>query len=134
LSGKDILGKELLDVSPAAMELPVQELFDLILARAKEQHAVLPSTDVSQIGRLFEIYRSNLKAARKYKPLVKWLPGQTVLVKSAHEDGVSQRSPAFGWDAFATQPLILRDVQATHYSMLRKPHVAILAGILREFI
>jgi hypothetical protein len=127
-------GKELRAVSPASIKLPVEELFGLILANARQQHAVAPSVDVSQISRLFEIYRTNVQAARMYKPRLKWLPERTVLVRSVQSGEVSQLNEAFGWEAFATRPLILRDVEGTHYSMLRRPGVAALAGILREFM
>jgi amino acid adenylation domain-containing protein len=134
LAGTELAGKELLEVSPATMGLSVEELFGRILASAREQQAVPPSADVSQIVRLFEIYRSNLHAARRYKPSLKWLPGQTVLVGSANSDEANGQLLTLGWEEFASGPLIFRSVQATHYSMLRKPEVAVLASILREFI
>jgi amino acid adenylation domain-containing protein len=127
-------GKDLLNISQVKGDQSIEALFRHILANARQQHAVPASMDVPQISLLFETYRSNLEAARRYKPGLKWLPERTVLVRSAQSGEVWPRSTTFGWDAFATRPLILRHVPGTHYSILRKPQVAALAGILREFI
>jgi len=86
--------------------------------------------DESAIAPLLSIVRANAQAAYGYRPHP--YPHTLTLFK-ATETPISGKNPTLGWDAL-TPHLQLHPVPGNHLSLLKQPHVQVLAHHLTQYL
>ena len=94
----------------------IAALFDA----ARADGLVPAAFDADAFGRLYGVFRANSLALSRYRP--RPYAGRITLLRAgAAGDG--------GWDALASEAKV-RAIPGDHFSLLREPHVAVLAAIL----
>ncbi|HEV7377438.1 MAG TPA: amino acid adenylation domain-containing protein, partial [Pyrinomonadaceae bacterium] len=101
------------------------------LELATAANVLPPDIEPSQFERLYEVFKTNVRAMLNYKPQP--LPGRITLFKAEEtttEPGDSER----GWDDFALEGVELLTVPGDHFTMVREPHVRVLAEYLARCV
>jgi thioesterase domain-containing protein len=80
--------------------------------------------------RPLRVYLGNALALRRYAPVPVPVPLRVVLYRAA-APARPDDDPTLGWAAVARGGVTVRAVAGDHYSLMRPPHVAGLAGALR---
>jgi amino acid adenylation domain-containing protein len=109
-----------------------EEQLALVFERAKQSPALPRGVDFKQLRRLMRVYRSNLHAARSYRPAPLPLRLTLLRAESTHGDSHADSDPTLGWQSLTTEPVELRIAPGDHFTMLRDPHVASLALLIAE--
>ena len=93
------------------------------------QRAGSPFSDISTeyFDRVFSLYKANLQATLNYKAepyIVSFLLFRAF-------DGVGKQmnidDSMLGWEQYASSPIEVHDIPGDHYSILKQPHVKVLA-------
>jgi thioesterase domain-containing protein len=100
----------------------VDSFLRLCLHRLQEAQRMPPESDLSALRRLFDLYRVNAHAARRYRALP--YAGPVTLFRA--ERTVPLRDDADGWRRIASQVESVV-VPGDHHTLLLLPHVAQLA-------
>jgi thioesterase domain-containing protein len=129
---------------------PAEQLV-YIMAQAKLANLAPPDLNFTQFRRLFNVFKTNLRAVRAYEPQP--YAGRITLIKAAEApggrtggtdrlkslarrlkglvsgNGTADAAPdeTFGWSRLAEGGVEVRTVPGSHYTMLREPHVQSLA-------
>jgi thioesterase domain-containing protein/acyl carrier protein len=120
------LGLALDGIAFAPEELhDVGEGLSVVLERAKSVNMLPPYLEVSELERLFRIFKMNVQAMLRYVPRA--YSGRITLFRAA--DGVSHtpQDSTSGWERFAAGGLEIHNTPGTHYGIVRPPHVKVLA-------
>ena len=80
--------------------------------------------DLEQIRHLYRLFENNLRALRTYVPL--GYPGRVTLFCASLRQASGDST--LGWGRLATGGVEVHPVPGDHYTMLREPHVRILAS------
>ena len=127
-----LYGKE----SPIAFEAlrgwDGDSLLNDLLERAKSEGLLSAHTDLSQLNRLVEVFKSNRQALRAYAPLS--YDGDVLLLR-ASEAGAEARAAQddLGWSRLFNH-LEVRKVPGDHYGIIARPHVEVLAEQLKAYL
>jgi amino acid adenylation domain-containing protein/non-ribosomal peptide synthase protein (TIGR01720 family) len=89
-----------------------------------------PDAGLDRIRRYIEVYRSNHRAAARYRPSAVY-PGPVTLFRAAGDAGADAADTALGWRAWISGSLRVQDVPGTHETFIAEPHVPALARRLR---
>ncbi len=101
-----------------------------VLDRARAAGA-LPGGGIEPLRRLWEVFRANALAVRRYTAAPWDGPaGCLVLFGAAANPLRSRRGEALGWDLVAGAGLAVERFEAGHYTLLRPPAVQALAAAL----
>lgn len=128
----------------------------LILDGAKKANIVPPDVSLSQVSRLFDVFKANVNAARNYTPQIDYgrvtlfrasegieqLREKDVLALGQHtsplsagsSSAIAARDVDLGWNKFVKSGPELRIVPGNHYTMLKPPHLQTLAETLNQCI
>jgi thioesterase domain-containing protein len=109
--------------------LELNEPLAYILERAKMANKIPSETEFTQIQYLFNIFQVNNQALQDYVP--RPYRGQITLFKAGEIRPEDDRRPTLGWDALTTEGVEVHECPGTHFTMIREPHVQILAEQLR---
>jgi amino acid adenylation domain-containing protein len=134
---------------------PDQQLA-LILDRAKKANIVPPDVRLSQVWRLFDVFKTNVNAMLNYTPQIDYarvtlfrasegieqLRQKGVLPVGQHASPLSADSASviptrdvdWGWNEFVKSGPELHIVPGNHYTMLKSPHLQTLAEKLSQCI
>jgi amino acid adenylation domain-containing protein len=119
-----------LEVSPDELlrREPHQQLA-YVLELAARANILPPDLDLSDIRRLYHVFKANVRARQSYRPKPADL---YVTVFQAAESPASAREyVARGWTELALAGIEIHSVPGNHFDMVREPHVRILAERLR---
>jgi amino acid adenylation domain-containing protein/FkbM family methyltransferase len=87
-----------------------------------------PGTGESQVRRLLEVYKANVRAAEAYEPAA--YDGDVTLLRA--EDGIEEGTdPDLGWGRLARGAVEVITVPGDHVTLLAEPNVEALAERLR---
>src|SRR5262249_24842347 len=87
--------------------------------------------ELSTLQRLFNLFKTNARAVRRYTPRA--YPGSVVYFTAKERKNTDQGPSALGVERLIKHVEIYT-VPGSHYTMLREPHVSILAERLRTCI
>lgn len=79
---------------------------------------------------MFRLFTLHLQAAYAYRPIA--YPGTVTLFKATRLGGEYDRDPAWGWAMLAAGGVNIIKVPGEHLTVIRKPHVDVLAARLRD--
>ena len=109
-----------------------EEVLALLHERMQAARLVPPDLELSQIMRLFETFRINVRAMDRYSASV--FSGRLVLFKAGERLSTKAEAPDLGWCELAASGMEIREVAGNHYSILREPNVEVLAEGLKEVL
>jgi thioesterase domain-containing protein len=118
-------------------ELGPEEQLNYFLGRGQKDQIIPIDFDLLQISRLFNVYKTNVRAWRNYKPEVY---ASRILLFRASEMAEKLDSsdlpddPTLGWGRFSLEPVEVRAVPGNHTSMIAEPNVQFLADELKRCI
>ncbi|MDY6804445.1 MAG: amino acid adenylation domain-containing protein [Cyanobacteriota bacterium] len=121
-----IFGSEFSISDSQLQQLKPEEQLGRILTEAKRLNILPPDIGMEQMGRLFEVFKANLKAMYDYGPLP--YSGRTVLFSASDE------APERGWSSLAAGEQEVYTIPGDHYEILREPGVGVLAERLNQLI
>ena len=128
----DLRGIYSLDISYDDLKaLPVDEQLKHFWRQAKEAGAVPPAIELAQLRRLFEVFKTNFRAAQNYRP--QFYPQPVTLLRADEQLSEGEQDPALGWNEFAVA-VEVHTVPGNHYTILREPHIKTLAEELEKCI
>jgi thioesterase domain-containing protein len=104
-------------------QLNVDEQLRWVLERARRAGLLPPVEELAALRRQFRVFAANVQAMRRWRPGT--YSGQVTLFAAA-DHGSPSGDPAAGWREVAAH-VVLRRVPGSHHTMLREPHVDILA-------
>jgi thioesterase domain-containing protein len=120
-----------LEIQPGDLrQRSYDEALSEVVARIGASGALPPEMGRDEIRRLYEVYRTNLRAMHRYKPGP--FAGDLLLFRAAGEQDVAD--PALGWSRVVSGRLTAVPVAGDHYEIMREPLVAELAGLLRTHL
>src|SRR5260370_1323397 len=112
-------------------ELGIEEQLTYLLECAKRAKAIPPDLDVTQVSILFEVFKTNLMASRRYSPPSSHL--RVVLFNAEESLTKASGDPTRGWSALAEGGVETHTISGHHYSILNEPHLSELTKILRSY-
>ena len=109
-----------------------REHLDYFRSRAAAAGVALPEVGDDAIGRVFDVFKANLKALWEHRP--RDYPGKiTLFVGAEQPEGFDiTADPAMGWGAWARGGVEVHRIPGGHLDVIRRPHVAVLAERLRR--
>ena len=116
---------------PRLKQLPSDEQSSYVLDLLKQGMNVSPHLDLSEFQHLFEVFKCNLRAIRCYVP--RFYPDCIRLFKCLEQMG-KKPSHDLGWSAFTGENLTIHQVPGNHFTMVRSPHIALLAEQLKQYL
>jgi amino acid adenylation domain-containing protein len=105
---------------------------DYALDHLKRHNLLPPGSEASQIRALIRVFKANVQAARTYLPLAS--RGRITLFKARESLGQSNGNSAADWAPLALDGVEVREIPGDHFSMMREPHVKVLAKHLNEIL
>lgn len=84
-----------------------------------------------QIQNLLKVFKNNFRAWQSYTP--KTYPGRIILFEANEQSTISEDT-LWGWGSLAQEGVEIHVVPGNHYTMIRQPHVQVLAKRLREIM
>ncbi len=109
-----------------------EEVLSVLHEKMQAARLVPPDLELSQVVRLFETFRINVRALERYSAPV--YPDRLVLFKAVERHTSPAEAPDLGWGELAEGGLEIHEVEGNHYSILREPNVEVLADGLREVL
>jgi len=111
----------------------VKRQFEHLLKQGNLEDSPTLDVEVARLARLLRVFAANLHAISRYIPR---LYGGRVLLFRATEPtpaiAVDAGDSTLGWSSLVVGELEVRSVPGDHYSMLRPPHVHVLAEELKR--
>jgi amino acid adenylation domain-containing protein len=125
-----LFGRELPLSIDELQPLNRDELLNSILEQAKLLNILPSELGLEQMQRMLQVFQTNYQAAYRYIP--KPYPGRITLFCSSEKVvEVTQEDPSQGWDKLADCGLEISKIPGDHYTIVREPHVQILAQQMR---
>jgi thioesterase domain-containing protein len=99
---------------------------------------VPPGAALDHARRHIKAYKGDLNAMSRYAPclypgrLILFRAGERVPCSTGEAELGADEDPTLGWGAFSSQPVTIHEVPGNHQTMVRAPHVQILADRLRR--
>ena len=103
-----------------------------MVERALAAGALPPGLGEEQIGRLWRVFRANVRAVRAYAAEPCLGPSRAVLFVTAENPERGRLGRALGWERLMNGQLAVRQLSGDHYSLLRGPGVEELASTLTQ--
>ncbi|MCP4659824.1 MAG: non-ribosomal peptide synthetase, partial [bacterium] len=129
----DLFGVSLMVSSEELQELETaEEVLGFLYEKMQAARIVPSDLELSQIVRLFAMFRTNHQAMMRYS--ASSYAGRLVLLKANELLAKEPQAPDLGWGELAAGGVEIHGIPGNHYSMLREPHVPVLADRLRKIL
>ncbi|MCP4661804.1 MAG: AMP-binding protein [bacterium] len=109
-----------------------EEVLGLLHEKMQAAGLVPPGLELPEIVRLFAMFRINVRAMERYSASA--YSGRLVLFKAGERLSKESEAPDLGWSELAEGGLEIHEIGGNHYSILRDPHVEVLADCLAEIL
>ncbi|MCA1567661.1 MAG: amino acid adenylation domain-containing protein [Acidobacteria bacterium] len=131
------LGLMLNEVAPPPDNFPQLEQakqLAYVLEQLKHANRLPLDFDDERFRRLLHVYVNNVRAVRSYRPTPLPIPTALLCSEQTATDEIAADDPTLGWRRLTTERLTLNVVAGDHFTMLREPHVSLLAVTLKEIL
>ena len=108
-------------------QLRANDKLAFVLEQAKEAQLVSASFELANVQRLVNVFEANVRAMASYKP--QNYSGRVKLFIAGERSDEEQPDRTKGWNLLAAE-VEVQVIPGNHYTMLRKPHVKVLASLL----
>jgi thioesterase domain-containing protein/acyl carrier protein len=106
-------------------QLGSDEQLIYVMEQARQVNQLSPDFGLPQARRLLQVYKSNSQAAQNY--MVQHYSGLVTIFKASEEAAVGSQDPTLGWRELVAEGVEVYWVPGNHQTMIRKPHVQVLA-------
>ena len=107
----------------------IEERLASILQEVVRKGCAPPDLNLKQLTRLFEVFRTNVRALLSYKP--QFYPGRITFFRASEQIADISADPVKDWRNVAAEGVEVHVVPGDHYTMLREPAVQIMAEWLK---
>ena len=111
-------------------KLTPEEQLGYVMNKGREAGVIPEDVDLPVIERLYEVFKNNHQALRSYVP--NHYHGHAALFKTEERLVADDQDPTLGWGK-VIPALELHSVPGNHYTIVREPHVKVLAERLRDY-
>lgn len=113
-------------------QMTPQQHLEYFYDRAVQAGIVLPDLGLAAAGRIFDVFKGNLKAMWEYRP--RHYPGKVTLFASEEQPTTIDiaRDPYLGWGAWAGGGVEVHPIPGRHLDIINEPNVRVLAEKLRR--
>src|SRR5262249_47163595 len=116
-----------------APELSTEQLYGIdsdrllgyLLVEAKWLGVVPPDAGLQEIGRLLDVFKANMIALKTYRPST--YPGRITLFRAERSSRNLLADNTSGWGAVTNSPIDVHLIPGSHYTMVARPNVRVLA-------
>lgn len=122
-------GKPLSISADELQRLGPEEQLNLLLERAKIEGILPPEVQPPQMHQMLSVFKTNLQAMYRYVP--QYYPDQITLFCACEPVAEKTQDSTQGWGELAGRGVEINQIPGDHYTMVREPHVQILAERLR---
>jgi thioesterase domain-containing protein len=112
------------------LRIKTEDRLAFAVEAARKARLMPQDTNVLSVQRLFSVFKANIAAIRQYSPQSSSV-GITLL-KASERFVADDVDPYAGWSELARKGVRVREIPGNHYTMLRDPHVRVLADQLRS--
>jgi aspartate racemase len=123
-----LLGAELALTLDELSQRGPEEQLPYLLEQAIKSNALPPDLALVQLNGLFQVFKANVRAMLSYEPRL--YSGRIVLFQASEPLAGAAENYTKGWAELAAQGVELRPVPGNHYTMIKEPHVRVLAESL----
>ncbi|MEG3960427.1 thioesterase domain-containing protein, partial [Microcoleus sp. herbarium2] len=106
-------------------ELGSDEQLLYVMEKIREINLIPPDVGLAQARYLVQILKSHIRAAKVYIPQP--YQGRPTLFRASEEETANSQDLTLGWEELATEGVDLHWVPGNHSTMVREPHVQVLA-------
>jgi len=117
-----------LSLEPISHLEPEQQLLYFI-EKVREINLIPPDLGQAQARALVQSLKSHIQATKAYIPQP--YRGRATLFRASEEAVADSQDLTLGWEKLATEGVTLHWVPGNHLTMVREPHVQVLAKQLR---
>lgn len=118
------------NATPEALEqLSLHEQLRYLLAQVTAARLTPPQEELAYLRHLSVVYRTNVRAIQAYRPQP--FSGKIVLYV-ARDEAANGQSEMADWERLSGGQIRIYTVPGDHYSILKEPHVQVLAACLRK--
>ena len=128
----DISGLYDLELEPSSTSRTIEERLASLLQEVVRKGCAPPDLNLNQLGRLFEVFRTNVHAMLSYEPQP--YPGRITFFRASEQIADNSIDPAKDWRNLAAEGVEVHVVPGDHYTMLREPAVQVMADWLKVCI
>jgi thioesterase domain-containing protein/acyl carrier protein len=115
------------DEALAGME--PEQMLQHLLEEGRKSAAVTPDTELPRLRALRQVFASNQRASAAWRPGP--YAGSIELFRTT-DPGKDVADQERSWKQLARDGVVVHDLSGDHYSVLRAPHVQVLARLLKE--
>jgi amino acid adenylation domain-containing protein len=113
-------------------ELPASEHLPYVWNQAVRLELLPASVTLAQFERLFEVFKSHLRARESYDPQP--YDGEVTLLRAAEQTEEQKETQMMQWKRLALRGVNVHEVAGTHYTMMNRPHVEQAAALLARLV
>jgi thioesterase domain-containing protein len=113
------------------LEMNSEERLIYLEEQAKSAKIIPQYIDHAQVARLYEVFKTNIKALQQYEPAAK---AHRITLISSEQTANTFPNSTMGWSDLSTESVEVFTIPGNHYSILRKPAVEKLAQQLKACI
>ena len=91
-----------------------------------------------ELKRIFRVYKANIQADVEYIPQESYPTSitffraiETEVFESILGETTILEDPTWGWGEISAKPVTINKIPGNHFTMMREPHVRVLAQTLR---
>jgi thioesterase domain-containing protein len=114
------------------LQLEPGQQMTYILEQARAANLVPSDVGIAQLHRHLQVLKTNVRAGCSYVP--RPYAGRVVLFRASERPGVALSDPSMGWGKLVANGVEIQMAPGDHYTMLRAPHVHVLAEGLRTYL
>ncbi len=100
-----------------------------VIEKVRQLNLIPPDVGLAQARYLVQILKSHIQAAKAYIPQP--YRGRATLFRASEEAAADSQDLTLGWEELAAEGVDLHWVPGNHHTMVREPHVQVLAKQLR---
>jgi thioesterase domain-containing protein len=110
-------------------QLEPDEQLLYVIEQARQLNLIPPDLELAQAQRLVQMLKSHIYAGKIYIPQP--YRGRVTLFRASEEAAADSQDLTLGWQELAVEGVDLHWVPGNHLTMVREPHVQVLAKHLR---
>jgi len=115
------------------LQMSVRERLAYVLDQVQREGTMPREITLATIERLWEVYEKNVQALMNYD--ARNFGGSATLFRTADTANTyASQGDAMGWDEIITGGVQIEDLPGTHHTIVKQPHVEILASRMRAHL
>ena len=107
----------------------LDEQLSSVIEQARYANRLLPDIGLAQARRVLQVFKSHSQAINSYR--LQPYPGRVTLFLASEGEVARSQDPTLGWGELAAQGVDIHWVPGDHKTMIREPHVQVLAQQLQ---